>query len=132
MTCTFLGIELEVLKGDIANQPDLEAIVNAANAELAPGGELPEQFIKQPDRTSIRNVNFWHLLNREKRLLLKPTDCLINMLFIVWVRFMAGTSRKMSCWHPAIAKVYCWLMKILFLRLVFLEFQQEYLVILQS
>ena len=38
MTCTFSGIELEVLKGNIANQPDLDAVVNAANAELAPGG----------------------------------------------------------------------------------------------
>ncbi len=32
------NISLEVAKGDIANQPVLEAVVNAANAELAPGG----------------------------------------------------------------------------------------------
>ena len=38
MLCTFLDYELEVEKGDIANQPDLEVVVNAANAELAPGG----------------------------------------------------------------------------------------------
>lgn len=31
-------IELEIEKGDIANQPDLDVVVNAANAELAPGG----------------------------------------------------------------------------------------------
>ncbi|MDX1760665.1 MAG: macro domain-containing protein [Christiangramia sp.] len=38
MICTFLDYELELEKGDIANQPDLEVVVNAANAELAPGG----------------------------------------------------------------------------------------------
>ncbi|WP_300433850.1 macro domain-containing protein [Christiangramia sp.] len=32
------NIEIEVVKGDIADQPDVEAVVNAANAELAPGG----------------------------------------------------------------------------------------------
>ena len=32
------NIELEVSKGDIADQPDLDVVVNAANAELAPGG----------------------------------------------------------------------------------------------
>lgn len=38
MICTFFHKELEVIKGDITNQPDLEVVVNAANAELAPGG----------------------------------------------------------------------------------------------
>lgn len=32
------NIEIEIAKGDIANQPDLDAVVNAANAQLAPGG----------------------------------------------------------------------------------------------
>ena len=32
------NIDLEVTKGDISDQPDLDAVVNAANAELAPGG----------------------------------------------------------------------------------------------
>lgn len=32
------NIQIEVIKGDISNQPDLDAVVNAANAELAPGG----------------------------------------------------------------------------------------------
>ncbi len=32
------GVALEIRRGDIADQPDLEAIVNAANAALAPGG----------------------------------------------------------------------------------------------
>ncbi|MCA1763507.1 MAG: macro domain-containing protein [Flavobacteriales bacterium] len=31
-------IEIEVTLGDIANQPDVEAVVNAANAELRTGG----------------------------------------------------------------------------------------------
>ena len=29
---------IEAITGDIANQPDLDAVVNAANAELMPGG----------------------------------------------------------------------------------------------
>jgi O-acetyl-ADP-ribose deacetylase len=32
------GVVLEVHRGDITGQPDLEAVVNAANAALAPGG----------------------------------------------------------------------------------------------
>lgn len=32
------NITLEVEKSDIADQPDMDAVVNAANAELAPGG----------------------------------------------------------------------------------------------
>lgn len=32
------NVELEVVQGDIASQPDVEAVVNAANARLAPGG----------------------------------------------------------------------------------------------
>ncbi len=34
----FLGITLECVAGDIAEQPGFDAIVNAANAELRPGG----------------------------------------------------------------------------------------------
>lgn len=32
------GVKVEVLRGDIADQGDVEAVVNAANAELASGG----------------------------------------------------------------------------------------------
>lgn len=32
------GASLEVVKGDIASQEDIEAVVNAANAQLKPGG----------------------------------------------------------------------------------------------
>ncbi|MBZ9629472.1 macro domain-containing protein [Salegentibacter sp. LM13S] len=38
MKKTIQNIEIEVSKGDIANQPDFEAVVNAANAKLAIGG----------------------------------------------------------------------------------------------
>ncbi len=38
MKKTIQNIEIEITKGDIANQPDVEAIVNAANAELTIGG----------------------------------------------------------------------------------------------
>jgi O-acetyl-ADP-ribose deacetylase len=32
------GVLLECIRGDIANQPDVQAVVNAANAQLRPGG----------------------------------------------------------------------------------------------
>lgn len=35
---TISGVTLECLQGDIANQSDMDTIVNAANAELRPGG----------------------------------------------------------------------------------------------
>ncbi|MGJ3257874.1 MAG: macro domain-containing protein [Alcanivorax sp.] len=34
----FDSVTIETVQGDIANQPDLDAIVNAANAELRIGG----------------------------------------------------------------------------------------------
>lgn len=38
MIYSFQNIELEIVKGDISDQPELDAVVNAANAQLAPGG----------------------------------------------------------------------------------------------
>lgn len=35
---TIADVTIECLQGDIANQPDMDAIVNAANAQLRPGG----------------------------------------------------------------------------------------------
>ncbi|WP_457566250.1 macro domain-containing protein, partial [Caldithrix abyssi] len=32
------SVVLELVQGNIANQPEMEAVVNAANAMLAPGG----------------------------------------------------------------------------------------------
>jgi O-acetyl-ADP-ribose deacetylase (regulator of RNase III) len=37
--CTHIGsLQIECVRGDITNQPDADAVVNAANAQLAPGG----------------------------------------------------------------------------------------------
>ncbi len=35
---TIDGVEIECVRGDVASQPDVAAVVNAANAELMPGG----------------------------------------------------------------------------------------------
>ncbi|HBQ59894.1 MAG TPA: RNase III inhibitor, partial [Balneolaceae bacterium] len=35
---TFKNVKINCIQGDIANQPDVSAIVNAANAELKTGG----------------------------------------------------------------------------------------------
>lgn len=35
---TLNGIEFECMQGDITDQPDLDVVVNAANAQLMPGG----------------------------------------------------------------------------------------------
>ena len=37
-TLTIAGVTLQAVRGDITNQPDVDAIVNAANAQLMPGG----------------------------------------------------------------------------------------------
>lgn len=38
MKVEYSGITIECVKGNIAAQPDVDAVVNAANARLAPGG----------------------------------------------------------------------------------------------
>lgn len=38
MKITRAGVEIECVGGDIADQPDFDAVVNAANAQLRPGG----------------------------------------------------------------------------------------------
>ena len=38
MKKTIQNVEIEVSKGDIAHQPEIEAVVNAANAQLTTGG----------------------------------------------------------------------------------------------
>lgn len=35
---TMAGVTLECVQGDIADQPEMEAVVNAANAQLLIGG----------------------------------------------------------------------------------------------
>ncbi len=37
-THTVAGLRIECVRGDIASQPEVDAVVNAANAQLAPGG----------------------------------------------------------------------------------------------
>ncbi|CAN5445231.1 MAG: macro domain-containing protein [Actinomycetota bacterium] len=38
MKRSFGSLEVEIVRGDIASQPDMDTVVNAANAELMPGG----------------------------------------------------------------------------------------------
>ena len=38
MKMTIHNITIELVKGDIASQNDMDAVVNAANANLKPGG----------------------------------------------------------------------------------------------
>jgi len=38
LTVQYKHIQIECVQGDITHQPDVDAIVNAANAELLPGG----------------------------------------------------------------------------------------------
>lgn len=38
MNVKLQNVEIEVARGDIANQPQMDAVINAANPQLAPGG----------------------------------------------------------------------------------------------
>jgi O-acetyl-ADP-ribose deacetylase (regulator of RNase III) len=65
--------QIEIVKGDITQQPDIEAIVNAANAELAPGGGVAG---------AIHSVAGPELYKETKSLApIKPGECVITKAY---------------------------------------------------
>lgn len=43
MRLKIYGLEINIEMGNIADKPDVDAVVNAANTQLVPGVELPQQ-----------------------------------------------------------------------------------------
>ncbi len=64
---------IEVIQGDITKQQDIEAVVNAANAELAPGGGVAG---------AIHKAAGPELYQQAKQLApIKPGQCVITPAF---------------------------------------------------
>jgi hypothetical protein len=54
-------VAVELIKGNIIEQQGYTAVVNAANAELMPGGELQVLFTGRQVLSLQQNVNPWLL-----------------------------------------------------------------------
>ncbi|MEF8809693.1 MAG: hypothetical protein V5A47_02130 [Bacteroidales bacterium] len=52
-------VQLEAVQGDIANQPDMTAVVNAANARLEIGGGVAGANIVLLVRGLLKNAGQW-------------------------------------------------------------------------
>lgn len=53
------GVRIELVTGDLADQPDVDAVVKAANAQLRMGGGVPGRSIELLVLGSLRRRDRW-------------------------------------------------------------------------
>jgi O-acetyl-ADP-ribose deacetylase (regulator of RNase III) len=104
----FGGVVLECVQGDITDEPDIDAVVNAANAQLAPGagvagaihrvagpGLYEECKPLAPIRTGQAVITSGHGL---------PNPWCIHVLGPVYDRSAAPASDLAACYREALAR----------------------------
>ena len=64
---TIGNVTIECVRGDIADQPDIDAVVNAANAELRIGGGSPGRSIGRRGRGLRRSAGRTRRSHRARR-----------------------------------------------------------------
>ena len=106
-TLTIGKLLVECVQGDIVQQPDMDVIVNAANAELMPGGGWPAPFIGPAALGWRRNVLRWHRSAQGRRSSRAHIVCPIGTSFIAWDRSMVANAPAdvllASCYQQALA-----------------------------
>jgi O-acetyl-ADP-ribose deacetylase (regulator of RNase III) len=106
--CTFGELVAECVRGDIADQPDVDAAVNAANAQLAPGagvagaihraagpGLYEECKALAPIRTGQAVITSGHGL---------PNAWCIHVLGPVYAQSADPSGELASCYREALAR----------------------------
>ncbi|MFP4077548.1 MAG: macro domain-containing protein [Candidatus Izemoplasmataceae bacterium] len=73
MIKTVHGLTIECVKGDITNQPGMQAVVNAANAELSPGGGVAGAIHKAAGEALAKACEPWAPI--------EPTEAVVTEAF---------------------------------------------------
>ena len=108
MTREIDGLVIDCTRGDITNQPDVDAVVNAANAQLAPGGGVAGAIHRAagpglyeecrplaPIRTGAAVVTSGHGL---------PNPWCIHVLGPVYAQSSDPAGELGSCYREALAR----------------------------
>ncbi len=100
------NIEFETVKGDISNQDDLEAVVNAANAELAPGGGVAGAIHKTAGPELYKECRPMAPIEPGEAVITKaydlPNDYVIHCLGPVYGEDKPEQQLLESCYHESL------------------------------
>ena len=80
------GVTIECVKGDIAKQPDITAVVNAANAWLKPGGGVAGAIHRAAGPGLEEECRPLAPIKPGRRSSQEDTTCRIDTSSTVWAR----------------------------------------------
>ncbi len=102
------GVALESVQGDIASQDDIEAVVNAANAQLRMGGGVAGAIHRGAGPELAKATREYAPIEPGEAVITEafnlPNDCVIHCLGPVYGRDKPEDELLASCYREALAR----------------------------